>query len=235
MAATILISCQKDIKTSDVISGLTLSSHSIDADGTTTVDLSVVLNKDAGASKLNVIFSASSGTLTGGTDGKVTAKADYVNQQLVAKASLTAPMSPGKIIITAAPQATSPNGDYILKDSLVANPVFPATLQLTASSFGIGSNFTSIDTLTGSLRSAQHKKVSTGAKVLFEDFLSNGTKATGRFRSNMPSSDGDSKVIALYSAPQLPIGTNIKLAATYLTSDGNKTTITDTVVLTINQ
>jgi hypothetical protein len=231
IAATGLAGCGKKVTTENVLSDLVLSTHVIDADGSSSVTVTVTLYSKASADKRNIVFSTTGGAFTGGANGKVTVAADYKGEKLIATTTLKGPMAAGKIVITATPETTSPNGDYQLKDSIIANQVDPATIKLETSSFGIGANYINTDTLIGTLKSAQNKKVSLNAKVTFTDYIASNPALHGGFRAMQNSSDANSQVMVLYSAPaQLSIGTEILIKATI---DANGAS--DIIKLTVNQ
>lgn len=236
LAVMLFASCGKKIDTNDVLESLSLSTTTVNADGSSTVEITAVLNSAASADKRNVVITATGGDLVGGTSGKLIVPATFVNGQLVGKSNWKAPMSKGEITITAKAEAQSPNGDYQLMEKITALHVDPASISLETSSFGIGANFTTTDTLIGIL-SAYNKKVSTGARVSFEDFLMTVpvTSANGRFRFEQLSSDANSQVKGLYSADNHPIGTHIYIECAVLNPDGTKTTKRDTVIITVNQ
>lgn len=231
----VLLACGKDTPQSRVLTNLVVKPSEIDADGSSSVTISVMMDRRASADRRDVVFTASGGTLAGGADGKLTVKADYVDGQLVAKAILKAPMSPGTVMVTAAPVTTVPGGSYLLKDSVKALQVLPKYIALQSTSMGIGSNYTFPDTITVSFSSEKNKKVSTGAKVDFEAWLAGGRPAGGRFVMLNESSDGNSQVKAAYGAPLLPLGTDIFLVAVLLDSNGGRTGTRDTVIVTVNQ
>jgi len=229
LAALLFGSCGKSVSTSDVLTDLVLSTHSIDGDGSSSVTVTVTLNNKASADRRNVVFTTTGGSFSGGANGKITVPATYVGQKLVAAVTLNGPMSAGMLTITAAPETLSLNGDYQLKDSVKVNQVDPATIKLESSSLGIASNFLNTDTIIGTLRSAGNKKVSLKAKVTFTA-TANGNNVANGFRLMQNSSDGNSLVMVLFSAPQLNIGDQVLIRATI---DGNG--YSDIIKLTVNQ
>jgi hypothetical protein len=231
----VLTCCVKDVKPKDVLKKLELSSHTLDADGASTVNISVTLSGKSSDNRRNIVITNTGGELIGGKDGKLTVPAIYSEGHLVAQATLKAPMDPGKIIITAATETLSPNEDFSIKDSIDAIKVLPAAIKLQPSSFGISSNFQSEDTLIASIKSDKNRNASKGVKVLFEDFVSPAVSASGRYRNSQTTSNSLSQVTTYYSIPSYPLGTNIGIRATVLDDNGNKTNIKDSIVLTVNK
>ena len=236
IASGLLLACGKTATIGDVFkSNIMLEMDTINADGTTTDTVSIVLNSDADSNRRNVLFTTTAGTWLNGQNGQVTAPATFINTKLVAKAVLQAPMSAGTIYVTAAPSTASPNGDYTKLDSIIVNKVLPANMDLEPSSFGTGANFTSFDTLVATLKGSAHQKVSTGAQVQFVDVFTNGQNAGGRFRDQVLSSNANSQVSAIYSSAQAPIGTNIYIIVSVTSPTALGKPIIDTVTVTINQ
>ncbi len=227
------VSCQKELTTSDIIKNLTIAPGTVDADGSSTVTVTVELTDKAAADKRNIVFTATGGSWAGGKDGKVTVPATYTNGKIVAKATLAAPSFAAEITITAAAEATSINGDYQLTSALKATTVVPAKIHIEPTSLGIGANYASEDTLSAKISGVKGNNASKGVKVVFEDMLNSNSPAGGHFRQLQTSSDNNSKVSAIYGAPALPSGTAIILKVTVLDSTGNKTAITDQAILTI--
>ncbi|MDN3583964.1 hypothetical protein [Mucilaginibacter flavus] len=222
--------CEKEVKTADIIPSLSVSPTSIDADGSSQVTVTAVMTDQAAADKRNVVFTTTAGSWAGGANGKVTIPAVYQNGQIVAVATLTAPSSETKITITAAAQATSINGDYQQTATVQANNVAPAKIHLEPSSLGIAANYAAEDTLTAKISGAKGGNASKGVKVLFEDNLG---VTGGHFRQLQTTSDGTSKVSAIYGVPTLSSGTPVLLTVTVLDASGAKTNISDVVTLTI--
>lgn len=224
------VGCEKEVKTADIIPLLTASPTTVDADGSSQITVTAVMTDQAAADKRYVVFTATAGSWVGGANGKVTVPAAYQSGQIVAVATLTAPASETKITITAAAQATSINGDYQQTVTVQANNVPPAKIHLEPSALGIAANYAAEDTLTAKISGAKGGNASKGVKVLFEDNIG---AAGGHFRELQTTSDGTSKVSAIYGAPALPSGTPVILTVTVLDASGAKTNISDVVTLTI--
>lgn len=230
---TTFAGCGKNIDTDDVIEDLSVTSTTVDANGST-IGVSATINSRASSDKRNVIFTATGGDLTGNTNGKLTVPAVLQNGKLIATATWKAPMKEGDVTITAAAEALSPNGDYSKSVVVSAKAVAASSIHLETSSYGIAANFMNTDTLVASLKNQNNGRVST-TNVVFEDIFHSGASAGGRFRGLQTASDGNSQVKALYSARDLPIGQDILIEVSILDAAGNKTNKRDTVILTINQ
>ncbi len=232
-----LFACQKvSVNVSNVIFGLTLSQHSLTADGTTTINVSVQLPPNADVTKRNIKFTATSGSWKGGTDSTISVKAVFINNQLIAKAIYIAGSSPKETYITAQPdQPDVSNNNFVLKDSLTVTVSPAATIQLMPSSFGINSNYQSEVTLTGILKNASGNLVSIGTNVTFSDKLADGSAANGQYRKSVLTSDATSTVSTIYSVGAYPVGTVINITVTVLDASGKPTPIQDIVKLTVNK
>ncbi len=229
-----LLGCGKDVDINEVIKSFTVDNETIDADGSS-VTLTAVLNPDASEDRRDVIFSTSGGSLVGaGADGTLKVKADFVNRDLKAIATLKGPMSAGKIIVTVAPATTSPNGDYSRQETITANTVLPESVDLHASSLGIGSSASSQDTIVATFRSGNNGKVSMGAEVQFEDIFPGGVRVGGHFTTIRASSNASSQASTIYAAPLLGVGTTIGIVGSIIDPVRSINGKADTIWLTIN-
>lgn len=229
-----LYACSKSINADDVIQQLDADPTTVDANGAS-VKLTAVINPKASDDRKNVIFTTTGGSLVNAAaDGTLNIKADFVDGKLTATATLKAPFSEGTFKVTAAPATTSPNGDYSKSVTITASAVLPTSIDIQPSSFGIGSNFTSEDTLVATLKNG-NKKVSQGAKVVFDDNFENGAPVHGQFRQQQLSSNASSQVSAIYSAPALAIGTQIFLTASIVDPVSGEKKYPQTIVITINK
>ncbi|PWV55560.1 hypothetical protein [Chitinophaga sp. S165] len=229
----LLAGCTKTPDIRSVITKLELSKRQLPADGQSSVELSVILDSKASSDRRSVIFSASAGSFSSGND-KVTAKAEFDNGVLVAKATLKAPFEPGTIMVTVQPEFDSPITEFVLTDSITATFSEAATITLNPSSFGIGSNHLNEIQLTARIRNIDKRNVSKGVNVLLEDSLVTGGPALGSFRDRQTMTADSSKVSAWYSAAMYPIGTAIRIRATVLDKDLQKTGISDAITITVN-
>ncbi|MRG47449.1 hypothetical protein GFS24_20175 [Chitinophaga sp. SYP-B3965] len=224
--------CQKDLLTTDFIRQLNVPDQDIPADGTTIITITAELNPDAIASARNVIFKTSKGSFIDGKDGAITKKAEFENEKLIARVQFKAPTSIGKIIIQAEIDMPEEKRDYIVSDSITAIPSQPDKLQLFASAFGVMINFGNEITVSGTLENKEGGGVSSGNKILLEDFyVDNGTPVNGRFRDAKLSTSGTSQVSAIYSPGFIDIGKKIWIIGTVLDAAGNRTPMKDTVLI----
>ncbi|AYB32019.1 hypothetical protein [Chryseolinea soli] len=231
----VMITCDENVEVGDVLYNLKLEEKETPADGQSTIKITVNLNDRSSADRRSVIFATTAGTFTSSSTSKYTAKAEFLDGLLTATATLRAPVSPGKIGISVQPEFDSPIKDFIVSDTIEAVKSSPATIHLEASALGLSGNFLTEVRLEGLLKNDKGKNVSKGAKVAFEDFLQDGTKANGRYRQLQLASSDTSYVTSYYGAPFYPIGTNIKIRVTVLNDVGAKTNVKDSLLLTVNQ
>lgn len=230
LAVLMMTGCIKDrIKTSDLLSALTILPAQVMADGTSTVTISTVLNPDADSTKRTVLFSSTGGKFVGGTDS-ILVTAVYVNKQLVATAQLKAPLTAGALTVKAKINLANEKNDYTQTGTITATPSAPAKITLAASSFAVKVNFGSEVTLTGTLTNAQGNPVSLGNKVAFSDTYEDNTPVNGRFRQLQNSSNSTSTVSAIYSPGFVPANKNIRISCV-LTDSLGVTSIKDTVLI----
>ncbi|HMU08705.1 MAG TPA: hypothetical protein PKC54_01755 [Ferruginibacter sp.] len=233
LAVITLTNCKK-VPVDKVIKNLKFSQPEIPADGQSTVNISVELSDKSSDDRRTVVFSTLSGVFTASGNNKYTAKAEYENGILVAKATLKASTKPGNIVVSVKPEFNSPVGEFILSDSIPAKKSIPFSIKLSTSSFGIASNHLNEVFITGKLLNASGKFVSEGYTVLFQDSVLTGP-ASGQYRQPITTT-GDSSILSTYySAFAHLVGTQIKIRATLLDENGNKTNITDALLLTVNQ
>ncbi len=228
-------SCKKVPSIDEVLTDLKISQSEVLADGQSTVSISVVLSDKSSTDRRSVIFTTSSGIFTSSGSNKYTSKAEFENGILLAKATLRSSTEPGTIKVSVKPEFDSPLNEYILTASIIAKPSVPVSIKLEPSSFGIASNFLNEVQITGILKNSDGKFVSKGNNVLFENLLLSGISANGHFRNLQPTTSDSSKVGGYYSANLYPIGTKIKIKCTVLDSNGQRTIISDSLLLTINQ
>lgn len=227
-----LAGCKKNVYINKVLTDLTVDKTEIIADGNATVTLTVKLNSEANADRRNIVFTTSNGSF--GDGPKKTVKAEYIDGVLMAKTSFKVSTKPGEITVSAKPEFDSPYNEYRLEKKLTAVPSVAQSIKIEPSAFGIAANFTNEISLTAYLKNNNGGFVSAGQKVLFEDLLQSGGTANGRFRNVVSATSDSSKVSAVYAAPLLPIGTNIRIRCTLLDALGNPSTINDSIILTIN-
>lgn len=232
MVFTVLNSCKKDISVDDVLYDFSLDKAEVIADGNTSITLTVKLNNKASADRRTVIFSTSNGSFGEGV--KKTVKAEFTEGVLTAKASFKVSTTPGEITVSVQPEFDARNQEFKLSRKVLSTASSARSVKIEPSSFGLASNFVTEVGLTAFIKNADGGFASAGQKVIFEDFLTSGMPANGRFRNIKAVTTDSSKVGAIYSAPLLPIGTNINIRCTLLDNSGNKMNISDAVTLTIN-
>ncbi len=233
LVAVMLSGCKKDVPMSEVMSDFTVDKAQVAANGHSSVTLTVKLNNKASADRRNVIFTTSNGSF--GDGSKKTVKAEYVDGALTAKASFKISTTPGEVTVAVQPEFDSRTQEFRLTKTIQAVPSVTQSLKIEPSGFGLAGNFLSEVHLTAYLKNSEGSFVSAGNKVIFEDILESGAAANGRFRNSKLATSDSSKVSATYGAPTLPLGTNIRIRATLLDAAGNKTTIKDSLTLTLNQ
>jgi uncharacterized repeat protein (TIGR01451 family) len=228
-------SCKPDMVTIDkVISGLTISNRTPYADGTTIIYMSAQLNSNTDADKRNVIFEASAGSFVKANDTLITQPATFVNGSLIATVAFKVPVTAGKIHLSVRPATASQYADYIIKDTISAIPSYPATLMLVPSVFAVKADIGNEILLTATLRNSSNNYVSSGTKVLFQDYLPNGQPANGRYRALRDTTDATSTATAYYSLGNLSPGTTFYIKCTYLAQFGVITAIKDSCLITVN-
>ncbi|MBE9585165.1 hypothetical protein IM792_11955 [Mucilaginibacter sp. JRF] len=198
-----------------IIYDLFISNRTPPANGSSIVDIAVQLDPTADDDKREVVFHTSAGTFTGNKDTLFTRKAEYIDGKLTANVKLSIPMSPTKIYLTVKPASTSRFNSFNLKDSLEAILVAPDKIKLSPSALAVSTGFSGEVLLTATL-SRNGDNVSRGTKVLFEDFLTNGQPANGRYRMVKASSDASSVATCYYSPNYLTPGTDILIKCTYI-------------------
>ena len=232
----IFLGCIKSkMDTAVVINDLTFSSPTITADGSSQVTISVHIDNDADSNKRNVSFRASTGSFINGKDSSISQKAVFVNSNLTAQVTYQAPMKPGMIYFVIQPDLSS-SFNVTLTDSMMALRSEAAKVKLTISSFYILYGFLSEDTLTAKLTNSSGNSVSTGTKVIFDDYFPGGAQVNGRYREPMVSSNSSSQVSTIYSSGfAVAVNANIYVSVTVLDSVGNPTPIKDSSLITIIQ
>lgn len=226
--------CKKSsLSTDAVMQNYTISTHTVPADGSSPVALSVELDNNTDADKRNVLFSASSGSFTGGKDSSISVKAVFVDGKLKAKAYYIPPMQPGKIYLSIQPDLSTYSNLRII-DSIDAVRSTPARVRLSVSSFSVLYGFLNEDTLTARLSNASGGNVSTGTRVIFYDTYLNGLPLNGHFRSVSGSSNASSQTSAIYTPGYAaPAGSSLWLKVSVPDDLGNPGPIRDSFLVTI--
>lgn len=239
----LLFGCSDDAAVGDVFSNFTLkptkelaAGEFLLADGTSTIDVSILLSEKSDSDRRNVIFATSSGKFTSNNSKTYTAKAEFENGELIARAVIKVSTKPGKITVTAKPEFDSPIGEFVMEQSIETALSIPASIEMQTNSLGLAGNFLSEVKVVGTLRNEHNDMVSDGFKVDFKDLLLlSNTEAGGYFREKKDTTKDSSKVQAYYSAIAYPIGTQIKIKFTVIDTDGQLTPYTDSRIITINQ
>lgn len=238
--ATILIvsicvmSCSNEPDIDMVLFSLTFNKSEIFADRSSTATASVMISKQSSVDRRTVKFTINNGTFTDGSKSKLVT-ASFESGNLVAKTTFKSTTNPGSIIIAAQPEFDSPIREYVIIDSILATPSIPASILANPSSLGISTNYLSEVSLKGKLINDKGKDVSKGYNVVFEDYLQNGDDASGRFRNSVTTTTDSSNISTIYGASAHPIGTDIHIVTTLLNSDGTKSTLSKTTIVTVNQ
>ncbi|WP_409415819.1 hypothetical protein [Flavobacterium sp. PS2] len=230
-----LSSCTNDTNIDEVFTDFTVSAQEVSADGQSTVNLSVTLNGDTDSDRRNVVFKTSSGVFLPAAAESTVVKSEYENGRLIAKATLKVSTKTGIITVSVKPEYDSPVGEYVLEKTITALPSVASTIDLQSSALGIGSNYLTEVQFIGNLRNSSGKFVSSGHKVIFKDFLSDGTPANGSFRDIQAQTGADSKVSCYYAAALYPVGTTIEIKCILLDENNLPNNVSDSVILTINQ
>lgn len=229
------VSCIKEVKIENVFQKMTADKMELVADGQSTSTIKLILNKEASQDRKNVLFSTDRGVFTSTGETKALVKASFEDGELIAKITLRAPKSAGKITVIAKPEFDSSDKEFSISVSLEAVESEANQIKLDQSALGIGPNFIEELRIWGVLNNSQGRPVSDGVKVVFEDFLVNGNNANGAFRSIIDIKSDSSIVSCKYGANAYSIGTKIKILCTVLDEGLKKTTIKDSIYITINK
>lgn len=229
-----IASCKKiDNEKIRFIESIKLSPKSVEADNSSLVNMEIRINKDADISKRKLLLETSAGTFLGTGLKTATIDAVFEGGELIGRAKLKAPSSPGTMLVTVKPESRYRYNDFIVVDSVQALPSVVSSISVAASAFGVQTGFVGEVLITGTLKNSNGKNVSSGAKVAFSDFYLNGGPVSGRFRQMQTNSDENSKVTAYYSPGLIPPGTSINVRITVLDASGNPTLISNSVLLTV--
>ncbi|TDO94939.1 hypothetical protein [Flavobacterium sp. 245] len=231
----LLFSCTPSADIDQVFTDFSISAEEIPADGQSMVNITVKLNDKTDVDRRNVIFKTSGGIFISSSKDTEVIKAEYEQGRLVAKTTLKVSTKPGNITLSVAPEYDSKVADFVLEKTIAAVPSKVSSLNVEPSSFGIGSNYLTEVQITGNLRNSAGKFVSNGHKVVFNDFLADGSSAGGAFREVQAETGAESKVSCYYAATQYPIGTAITIRCTVVDENNLPTALASVVKLTINQ
>lgn len=226
--------CSSEPELEDILSNLSFNTTTLLADGSSSAIVSVELPLESSSDRRSVKFDISNGAFSDGSKSKVV-KATFEEGILLSKIGFSSTTKPGSIIISVQPEFDSPLRDYIIRDSIISTVSTPAKIELNPSSFGIMPNYLSEVVLLGKIVNSNNKDVSEGYEVIFEDFLSDGSIAGGRFRNITSTTSDSSDIRAIYGARSHPIGTDITILVSLLAPDGTKSQLNQAVTLTTNQ
>jgi hypothetical protein len=232
---TLCFTCKKnEIPISDVITNLSVTKQTLLADGSSLDTITVNINNDASLNKRYVTFKITGANITGGSNGLFTAPASYENGVLTAHAVIVAPFKAGTIYISATPKLDSlDNRNFTLFDTIHVTPSLPDFIRIEPSGLGLKTKYENEITITGTVKNIYNNPVSIGTRVEFENHFENGNSSDGSFRQQMNKTDSLSKVSAVYSIYSAPVGSRIIITATVYDTDGNKTNIKDSTILTV--
>jgi hypothetical protein len=232
--AILLAGCKPEqITVNNVVPSLTITPKTVMADGTTIIYVSATLNNLTDPDKLSVIFEASAGQFVKANDTLITQPATFINGLLTASVQLKVPLTTGTIHISARPLVTSATGDYIRRDSVAVTESAPASLMLTPSASFLKQNSASEILLTATLKNSHGNPVSTGHKVLFEDYTTANVPVHGTYRAARLITDASSTAVASYAQSTVPALGTFYIKCTYLDASGAKTAIKDSCLITV--
>jgi hypothetical protein len=226
-----LFSCKKEaIDVHDLVTSLTLVEKTIDADGTSLVNVTAEINKKADASKRNVVFKTSKGDFVTGSNGTITKKAELEGDKLIARVQYRAPLVEGSVTISAKLDLPDETQEYWLVDSVFAKDSKPDRIDLSASAFAVMIDFGSEITITGNLLNVNNKPVSVGYVVEILDRFQNSTPVNGRFRDSRLVTNGI-PVSVIYSPGGVTAGQVLNIIAIVKDRNGSVMPIRDTVFI----
>src|SRR5258708_25709636 len=171
LSLLILTGCPKDAEVGDAIHDMKLSTTNIQADGQSTIDVSVVLSADASADRRNVIFKCTRGMFTTASKTEETVKALYIEGVLTAKNTWKTSLSPGDVTITVEPEFNSSTRDFRLSATITVTRSEAQTVTVDPSSFKVAPDLGSEVTITAKYVNANGASVSRGTKILSVDQL----------------------------------------------------------------
>jgi hypothetical protein len=210
-----------------VISKVTVSRDTIDADGTSIVTVRAFINPDADADKRTVNFSTTGGEFVDGKDGKIAKVAVFEGEELVATVELRAPVNEMTIVVSAEMAHSEIRDDYIQRDTIEARNSLAENIVLSSEMFSVPSSYDGSVLIMGTLTNSSGGNVSAGTEVEFWDEDRPNHPVNGSFKPGRTvKSGGDSKVTIHYSPGFLTENTAIYVYARIK----NKPTATGTLV-----
>lgn len=233
----LLEGCKPEPITRDeVISNFIISNRTPMADGNTVVYLTVNLNNQADVGKTSVIFETNYGHFqtTANVDTLVTQQASYqADGSLLASIGLKIPATAGTFKVSVRPATTTNIQNYILSDSFTSQPSVPAKITLTPSAFVVKANYGSEINLSAILKNSIGNNVSTGMKVVFQDFYANGLPVSGQFRALKDTTDITSSVSATYTPGAISPNQQITIRCSYVDKTGKITGTNDACLINV--
>jgi len=232
-------SCVKDEpepNVEDIIVSFESSNDQILADGTTTITITAVLNKDGDEQFRNVNFTCSRGQFQSNGEREITKAAEVdPEDRVVATVTLVAPTTPGEIEVTAEVDLKDLKGRFIRTIAINSATSEPETLTLTANAISVKNNFNGEINLTGTLRNTAGNKVSNGVNVSLTTLDQNNNPITGCpdnpdncFRQASLTSGSASTISAVYTPGNIAAGQFIKVVGNVV-DDTGPIGITDTL------
>lgn len=225
-------SCLQEAELDQVIHEVIPSNSTFLADGTSSIDIRVKINKRAEKDKRKVIFEASDGHFTGGSK-TIEVESKLINDELIATTQITSPMNPTIITVSVRVDLGEIKDEFIYRFDIEAIKSTPNSITLSSNSFSVINNFGGEVELVGSILNNEMKKVSMGSQVVFKDVFSDGTDVNGRFRAEQLSSNSESKVSAIYSPGFISSGQSIFVQAIVLDEDGLESNISDEIEINV--
>jgi hypothetical protein len=237
ICSSLWVSCgDENIETSKVIT-LKTPAYVI-GDGTSTHTIRATLDPKTDKTLRKIIFRTTHGSFAEAPatePKKVIVDAKMYNEELFAEVTWKVPASTGYVEISVEPGADDLGGLYVVKNIVDVDTSAVSSIALNANAFSVFNNFNSEVTLTGVLTNEFNKGVSSGTKVLLEDYYASGEPVNGRFRNSQLSSNSGSLVSAIYSPGPIVPDQDIFLTATVLSQEGIKTSISSTIRLYVNK
>ncbi len=233
--AVIQWSCKDDepIATIDILELSIEGADKVVGDGTSSITAIAKLNSKAAVEKREVIFISNLGQFDNG-EKRITKMAERFKGELLAKVQLKMPSSPGELTLTAEVNLEDHIGFYVDEEMLTIDSSIVSSIDVMADSFSVANNFEGEIKIEGRLKNSSGNGVSSGTKVVFEDFdLDKTTALEGVFSADTLLSDGQSTVMTRYTPGLTSDGKYIFIIATVLKTDGTKSGIQDSVKIFI--
>lgn len=198
---TFSMCCKEEVITVDnIFDSLETDKINILADGTTTVLVTAVLNKNGDENLRTINFEADRGIFVETGKNQISKKAEVnTEEQVEAKVVLVAPTTTGPLEIRAQVELDNLKDRYIQKAIIDVSESMASDIQLTTSSFSVAVNFGSDIDITGVIKNSDGNQVSDGVEVRIYDTDVFNNPLSGSFRQKNLVTSGDSKISAIYS------------------------------------